>query len=102
MGRPDPDAMRAQMPYRTWRGWVEYNQIEPFGEERADLRVAQLAAIMANAWRKKGSRRYKIDDFMFDFGSRRRARTPDELAQQVFAINKLFGGEFIDKRKETG
>ena len=101
LGLPNPDAMRASMPYRTWQGWIEYDQIEPFGEERADLRIAQLAAIMANAWRKKGSRRYKIRDFMFDFGLRR-GKTPDELAQQVFTLNKALGGTFIDKRKETG
>lgn len=89
------------MPHSTWLGWIEYEKIEPWGEERADLRMAQLAALMANAWRRKGSKRYKIRDFMFNF-DRRRPSTPGELADQIFAINKAFGGKFIDKRKETG
>jgi hypothetical protein len=38
---------------------------------------------------------------MFNF-DRRRPRTPDELADQIFAINRAYGGKFIDKRKETG
>lgn len=101
LGRSNPDAMRANMPHSTWQGWIEYDQIEPFGEERADLRIAQLCALIANIWRGKRSRRYKIDDFMFNFGPRSE-RTPDDLAQQVFALNQAFGGTFIDKREETG
>lgn len=103
LGIANPDAMRANMPWRVWRGWIEYAEMEPFGEERADLRIAQLAALFANAWlRKKGGKRYKIKDFMFEF-DRRSARTPDDLAGQVMFLNRLYGGRFIDKRpKETG
>lgn len=106
LGYTNPDAMRANMPYRVWAGWVEYNRLEPFGEERADLRMAQLAALMANAWgRKKGQRAFTVKDFMFDFDDSgrygREKRTPDDLAGQIMFLNQMFGGEFIDKRKET-
>ena len=103
LGYANPDAMRAGMPWSVWRGWIEYARLEPFGEDRADLRIAQLAALVANAWlRKKGSRRYKVDDFMFHFGEQR-AKTPDQLAEQIIGINRALGGTFIDKRpKETG
>lgn len=101
LGYTNPDAMRANMPYSVWSGWVEYSKLEPFGEERADLRMAQLATLMANAWmRKKGQKPYKIQDFMFDFDGKPRTpqRTADELAGKVMYLNRLFGGTFIDKR----
>ena len=104
LGYANPDAMRASMPYSVWRGWVEYATLEPFGEERADLRMAQLAQLMANAWlRRKGQRPYRLKDFMFDFdGSLRLQRkSPRELAAQVMALNRAFGGTFIDRRKEA-
>lgn len=103
LGYANPDAMRANMPYRVWLGWLEYSRLEPFGEDRADLRSAQIAQIMANAWlRRKGQRPYKIEDFAFDFdGSlkRRTQRTPEQLAEKVIVLNRLFGGKFVDKRK---
>ena len=105
LGYANPDAMRAHMPYSVWRGWLEYERLEPFSEERADLRMAQLAQIMANAWlRGKGRRPYKLQDFMFNFdGQQQRARqaTPEELVGKVMFLNQMFGGTFIDKRKET-
>ena len=33
--------------------WMAYDRIEPFGEERADLRIAQLCALIANINRSK-------------------------------------------------
>jgi hypothetical protein len=107
LGYANPDAMRAIMPASVWRGWIEYAQLEPFGEDRADLRMAQLAAIMANAWmRKKGQRSFQIKDFLFDFDGelakqRQKGQTPDELARIVMGLNMAFGGKFIDKRKEA-
>lgn len=35
----------------TWeqfQTWMDYYQVEPFGEERADLRIATLTALTAN------------------------------------------------------
>ena len=43
---------------------MAYDLIEPFGEERADLRQAMTSCIMANAWRGKSQNAYKVEDFM--------------------------------------
>lgn len=47
--------------------WQAYAQLEPFGEERADLRSATNTMVLANANRdpKKQARPYTIEDFMF-------------------------------------
>lgn len=61
---------------------MAYYRIEPFGEERADLRNAMLATILANAHAAKG-RKYTIDDFMPKF-----RRQVKQTASQMQAILK--------------
>jgi len=43
--------------------WCAYFSLEPFGEERGDIRIAQLCALVANAVGVKG-RKSKPEDFM--------------------------------------
>lgn len=47
-------------------GWIAYFGLEPFGEERADLRSGIVAAVIANANRDTKKRRepYQPQDFM--------------------------------------
>ena len=47
--------------------WQAFYSIEPFGEERADMRSALVATVMANAWKDKKQRAYKMKDFMLNF-----------------------------------
>jgi len=44
--------------------WIAFNQISPIGDERADLRAAQICTMMGNAWRGKNSRAFKVVDFL--------------------------------------
>lgn len=44
--------------------WHAYYRISPFGEERGDLRIAQLAAFIGNLLTGKRGKRYKPMDFM--------------------------------------
>jgi hypothetical protein len=46
--------------------WIAYYQIEPFGEERADLRAAIIACVIANANRdsKEHPQPFSPADFM--------------------------------------
>jgi len=52
------------MDSREFAEWMAYNSIEPFGDERADLRAALISCTMANLWSKK---RHKLKDFLFNF-----------------------------------
>jgi hypothetical protein len=65
---------------------MAYYRLEPFGEERADLRNARLLAMLATV-NGDGSKDYSAADFMMDFGS----DGPDEVdvADKTKAI---FGG----------
>ena len=69
---------------------MAYDRIEPFGEERADLRSAQIACILANVNRGKGQKVFKIDDFMPKFEPRKR-QTPEEMAKMLEMTAKALG-----------
>lgn len=100
LGEPNPDGMLARMPYRIYREWQTYATIEPFGDERADLRAGIVASTIANCLaRKKGRPAFRPADFMPLFETKQ-DKTPDDLFEQVKMINWLFGGTFIDEREK--
>lgn len=96
-GRVDVDQMLTEIPARLFNEWLAYYRVEPFGEERADLRIAQLTAVTANAHRKKSAKPFKIQDFLLKF-KRQRRKQWQEILSMVESMNKAFGGE--DKRSE--
>ena len=69
LGVPNVDRMLESISGRQLAEWMAYARLEPFGEERADLRMAILAALIANVNRdpKKKSSPYEVSDFMPKF-----------------------------------
>lgn len=57
------------MDYTEFVEWIAYDAIEPIGEGRADLRNAQLMALLANVNRdaKKRAAAYEASDFLVDW-----------------------------------
>lgn len=82
------------MPARLFTEWMIFYNLEPFGEQRADLRAAIVAATIANANRGKNQRAYKVEDFMPRIDADD-AREPDNdaLLAKVRNLNAAFGGE---------
>lgn len=63
-------------------------RLEPFGEERCDLRAAMHAMVTARA---AGVKDVKLDDFLLKFGPEaERAQTPDEMDTAMLKIAALF------------
>lgn len=60
--------MLREISWRKFLRWYAYEQLEPFGERRADYRAASIVTMLANVNRdpKKG-RPFKIDDFVLSF-----------------------------------
>lgn len=56
--------LQARMDSREFSEWMAYYGIEPWGEDRADLRSGILASITANINRKKNTKPYSPIDFM--------------------------------------
>lgn len=77
-----------RMSSRELTEWMAYAQIEPFGEERGDIRQAITSSLIANANRdpKKQSKAYEPEDFM-PFSEK-----PDPAETQAQALrDKLMG-----------
>jgi len=47
--------------------WLAFARLEPFGEERDDLRMGIIASTIANVNREKGKKPYSPRDFMPNF-----------------------------------
>ena len=47
--------------------WMAYSRLEPWGEERDDLRMGIVASTIANVYRKEGKKPFKPADFMPQF-----------------------------------
>jgi hypothetical protein len=61
---------------------MAYDRVEPFGEERGDLRAGIVAATVANANRGKNSKPYAPGDFMPKFAEKTEGivrQTPEEM-----------------------
>lgn len=62
--------------------WMAYAKLEPFGEERADLRAGIIASVIANVNRDpKKQRPFKPEDFMPKFGQEK-----GNLAERIKAV----------------
>lgn len=92
--------MLSQIPASMLWEWIAFSKIEPFAEERADLRAAIVAQQIANANRRKGQAAYKTEQFMPKFGNDRRQGWRDQL-KMVEMLNQAFGGsdERTDEQK---
>ena len=76
--------------------WRVYSGIDPFGEERADLRSGIVASTIASVHRKKGSRRPTPQDFMPKFGDAEQPKQSVQVQRVIFeqlnvGFQKLFG-----------
>ncbi len=59
--------MLASIPLPLFLEWMDYYDVEPFGEERADLRSAIVAQVVASSIPTKSKKRFKVKDFMPSF-----------------------------------
>ncbi len=75
--------------------WMAYYALEPFGEERADLRAGIVASTVANTARdpKKRARPYRPQEFMPTFDRQSKRQTWQQQLRIVEMLNAAFGGK---------
>ncbi len=81
----------ARSSSRELTEWMAYFQLDPFGEERADLRAGIVASTVANSQRGRKGVAFKPKDFMPKFSDR-----PQDPGWQMDIIRQLhqrLGGE---------
>jgi hypothetical protein len=65
--------------------WEAYFQLEPLGEDRADLRMARTCALLANINRKKNARLFAEKEFLFNFEPEE-AQSADEMKAEIMKM----------------
>ena len=70
--------------------WRAFARLEPFGDQRADLRVGQLTALVANAMREKGTKPYSWADFSVEGSKTRRATGDEQMLLYVKNLHVMF------------
>ena len=77
--------MLSEISSAQFAEWMAYSTLEPWGEERDDLRMGIIASTIANANRGKGQKAYKPSDFMPDFEPETEEQAQARLMAQAFA-----------------
>lgn len=74
---------------------MAYAGLEPFGEERADLRAGIVASTVANAARDPKVQRdpFTPQEFMPKFEKEPTEQTPEQMLAIVEMLNAAFGGQ---------
>ena len=71
--------------------WQAYSQIEPFGQDRADLGAAIVASVIANVHRSEQQQPFTPADFLPNFESPQKQSWQDQLSF-VEMLNAAFNG----------
>lgn len=93
LGRPDVDGLLGELSSSQLAEWLAFYQLEPWGEERADLRAGIVASTIANANRsQKQKKPYTPEDFMPRFDGEE--EDPEETAMRLMMQMKAaLGGK---------
>ncbi len=82
--------MLAEMTSPQFAEWLAYSRLEPWGEERADLRMGIVAQTIANTNRGKNQKPYKPQDFMPSFEPE---TEEDARARMIARARAALGGK---------
>mgnify|MGYP001589396703 CR=1 FL=1 len=78
------------MSNREFQDWFLYEQIEPFGEKRDDLRAGILWSLLANIHRRKGASPIQIADYPLIKESKTQLETANELHAQFMKFKTRY------------
>jgi len=88
MGYIDVEEMLHKIPAWKLSRWVAFLNIDPQGEQRADLRAGIIASTIANVNRGKNTKPFVAKDFMPDFSDvRPKGQTVAQMKVVLQAIN---------------
>jgi len=77
---------------RQFLTWAAYEELEPFGEERADYRAASIVQTIVNMNRdtKKHPRPFDIEDFVLRFGDSTAPKKKQQTWQEQKQIMQMY------------
>ncbi|MCC6797714.1 MAG: DUF4035 domain-containing protein [Candidatus Hydrogenedentes bacterium] len=75
--------MKNELDSQEFALWMAYYAIQPWGEQRGDLRNAIVAATVANSNPYRKGRNARVDEFMPFADTRGREMTDEEMMREV-------------------
>ena len=87
MWRCDVPEAQAKCNSQRFTEWQAYYEIDPWGEERADLRAGIIASTIANVHRDPKKKAFTFGDFMPDFDPKPK---PRQTPVQMFNMLKVW------------
>ena len=88
LGEADVDGLLERLTWRQLLGWMAYYRLDPWGQERSDLRAGIVASTIANVYRGK-RRPLQPKDFMPHFGAKTpRVQTKEQVLSVLMAAAK--------------
>lgn len=91
--------MLSVIPWDVYREWQAYAALEPFDEERGDLRAASIVQVLANVNRdrKKSREPFTLDDVRLRFEGTaphmKRQKSQDELQDVCKQWAAIYGAQ---------
>ena len=77
----------AEIDSAEFSEWLAFYSIDPFGEERADLRAGINSAVIANIHRGAGVKAFSATDFMPQFDRKETTQTPEQMMAVMMAVD---------------
>jgi len=93
LGIPTVAELNERIDSRELSEWIAYYNIEPFGQDRMELMLAQLTAVLANANRGKKGRPFRVGDFLIGYEAE-----PPSFEQ---IVSSLKGASRGNERRKT-
>lgn len=87
------------MPFKVWEEWKAFYILEPFGEDRQDLRTADIVRTMYNIMRDTKKRRepYTLDEMRLRWEGTPPPTPRQKTDEELEAIGRqwaMLGGAF--------
>ena len=88
---------KARCPMREFNQWQRFAEIEPFGEEREDMRAAMICTAVVRAG---GAKRVRMQDYMIcQLLEKQHGQSVDEMASNFAAYAKQHNAKQKRARK---
>ena len=102
LGYGSVESLLYNLSYSELLDWQAYYSIEPFPEEREDIRNGLLMSLFHNMWRSEDTQAKDFTEFVPDYWNMEDAvetkkQAPDEMLQTAMMINAAFGNKVVKK-----
>lgn len=89
------------MSSKQFLEWRHYAELEPFDEERADIRTADIVRTLWNIARdtKKHPEPFKLKDFVLQFGPPEAPKRTQDIQTQIMVLKAIAAAHRTPKGK---